>query len=649
MWKSEFVRLAAPPTSTSVLIASELTIISDRLCFLWTSTRDNILRKSNFPCKHRYGLEFHLKHKKSHLVFLILLAGDIATNPGPTTQSGDLLDIQSTRVPQRLPTHSENSLRGLECLYLNSRSLKAFVQVDDNDPSKVCKITFFQQLVYSGDYDIVSVCETWLNDSVLDSELLKGYSIFRKDRVERNGGGVLVAVKDPISVKRRFDLEDNSIELVVVELSQINNQSIILYTYYRPPGSPLDDIQQLSSSLANIPESSCVLLVGDFNLPAIDWSSDHPSPSNVGGHLEDKFCELFADYFLEQLIPGPTHRGGNKLDLLLCNCPEIIRGVSTSSPEQSGFPTDHHILVFKIQKLISRAKSIRRTVFDYKRGNFEDLRKSLSNSPFDGTPPENIDEDWSRWKEWFLIHVDNFIPVKLVMDTNSPPWIDGEVRHFIRKKYAALKKFRQSKSAARKHKLRTLSQTIKYLVRRKYREYLAKVKNYFQDNPKLFWSYHKSILHHRVSSNAEISFKGVTAKTAAHKAELFNMYFSSVFTPSRPTTHFADANNSIPLRTDQTLSDVTINVNEISECLNGLDTSKACGPDGIPSRLLKECHQQIAPSLCDVFNHSLVSGRVPSEWKSANITPIHKKKQKEPAENYRPISLLPIISKVMER
>jgi hypothetical protein len=140
-------------------------------------------------------LEFHIKHKKSHLVFSILLAGDIATNPGPTTQSGHLLGIQSTRVPQHLPTHSENSPRGLECLYLNSRSLKAFVQVDDNDPSKVCKITLFQQLVYSGDYDIVSVCETWLNDSVLDSELLKGYSIFRKDRVERNSGGVLVAVR----------------------------------------------------------------------------------------------------------------------------------------------------------------------------------------------------------------------------------------------------------------------------------------------------------------------------------------------------------------------------------------------------------------------------------------------------------------------
>jgi hypothetical protein len=99
------------------------------------------------------------------------------------------------------------------------------------------------------------------------------------------------------------------------------------------------------------------------------------------------------------------------------------------------------------------------------------------------------------------------------------------------------------------------------------------------------------------------------------------------------------------LRTNQALSDVTINVKEISECLNGLDTSKACGPDGIPSRLLKERHQQIAPSLCDVFNHSLVSGRVPSEWKSANITPIHNKKQKEPAEIIAQYHSFPLLAK----
>ena len=84
------------------------------------------------------------------------------------------------------------------------------------------------------------------------------------------------------------------------------------------------------------------------------------------------------------------------------------------------------------------------------------------------------------------------------------------------------------------------------------------------------------------------------------------------------------------------------------DCLFILDPSKATGPDGIPARILKECSEQIAPSLCSLFNHSLRAGRFPSEWKSADVTPVHKKDLLEPAENYRPISLLPIASKVME-
>ena len=97
------------------------------------------------------------------------------------------------------------------------------------------------------------------------------------------------------------------------------------------------------------------------------------------------------------------------------------------------------------------------------------------------------------------------------------------------------------------------------------------------------------------------------------------------------------------------MSQIQVSVDDVTNHLNGLDTSKACGPDGISACILKECSQQIAPSLCAIFNQSLSSGQIPTEWKSADITPIHKQDSKEPAENYRPISLLPIVSKVLER
>ena len=74
------------------------------------------------------------------------------------------------------------------------------------------------------------------------------------------------------------------------------------------------------------------------------------------------------------------------------------------------------------------------------------------------------------------------------------------------------------------------------------------------------------------------------------------------------------------------ISQIEVSVNEVKERLSDLDTTKACGPDEIPARLLMECSEQIAPSLCSLFIYSLNKGKISREWKSADVTPIHKKK-----------------------
>ena len=70
-------------TGKFILISSELAVLPEKMCFIWTSMRDRNLRKFNLPDKHRYGLEFQISRNCFHVVLLIL-AGDIATNPGPT-------------------------------------------------------------------------------------------------------------------------------------------------------------------------------------------------------------------------------------------------------------------------------------------------------------------------------------------------------------------------------------------------------------------------------------------------------------------------------------------------------------------------------------------------------------------------------------
>ena len=235
-------------------------------------------------------------------------------------------------------------------------------------------------------------------------------------------------------------------------------------------------------------------MVGDINLPSISWSDNHSTPVNSGCADGEFLCELIGDNFLEQFVEGPTHLAGNKLDLLFCNCAETLSDVLTLSPDEHNFPTDHHIIEFCIRMKFKRAKPIRRIVYDYNRVNFSELRKALSQADFNSLLTDNIDNCWDQWKVLFSSIVTNYVPTKCIKDTNSPPWIDAEVYHLMRKKYTALRNYRKNKTAERKSRLRTLCQQIKYAIRNKHKSYLAKIEASFKQNPRLFWSYPSSLL-----------------------------------------------------------------------------------------------------------------------------------------------------------
>ena len=112
----------------------------------------------------------------------------------------------------------------------------------------------------------------------------------------------------------------------------------------------------------------------------------------------------------------------------------------------------------------------------------------------------------------------------------TPPWIDRDVKHMIKKKYTALRQYRQKRTEGRKRKLRQLTQETKDLIKQKRHQYLEKVQDSLAKSPKLFWSYHKHILRNRNSPPAN-TYNNSTATTPHKKAELFNAFFASVFLP----------------------------------------------------------------------------------------------------------------------
>ena len=102
-------------------------------------------------------------------------------------------------------------------------------------------------------------------------------------------------------------------------------------------------------------------------------------------------------------------------------------------------------------------------------------------------------------------------------------------------------------------------------------------------------------------------------------------------------------------RTDLNFCFRPVNVGYILNLISNLKPSVSCGLDNISSRLLKLCSPYISDSICDIINHVLETGIFPDDWKKAKVHPIFKSDERNIPSNYIPISILPAISKIIQR
>nr|CAH7752017.1 unnamed protein product [Callosobruchus chinensis] len=231
---------------------------------------------------------------------------------------------------------------------------------------------FKNTVVNSGNFDIIALTETWLNQNV-DSDLLSldGYQLFRNDRIDSRGGGVLIYIANRIRCSK-IDLI-SSIEQLWITF-KIGAVSFCFGVIYRPPKSNVYDfINQFQDSLSYLcPRYDQMVCTGDFNIDFLDRNA--------------KAVKLFDDsmdaFGLHQVITAPTRFGVSSetlLDLFFCSegieCSFDITDVSNLS--------DHCLVSVDLQYLIDiKQTTVIRSYRDFKNFDLEAFKLALEETDF---------------------------------------------------------------------------------------------------------------------------------------------------------------------------------------------------------------------------------------------------------------------------
>ena len=382
-----------------------------------------------------------------------------------------------------------------------------------------------------------------------------------------------------------------------------------------------------------------IIILGDLN-----------ADSNTinGRHLRDVCINHnFICHIDEPTRITPTSQ--TCLDQIISNIPNLVTSCSVTPPISNN---DHCTVSAQINFKIPKEQCYKRHIWQYKQGDYTGFRRALTEAEWDKCfTTDDIDLACMKWSDLFLNIAEKHIPKKYVtIRPKDQPWFSNALRLMRRKVKRLFHRAKHSDSPFLWNKYRDEMNNYKSkldsaedLYQKNLADSLCK-----SQNSKKWWSTVKTMLGREADDSYPAMRNGTDNSYVTNnkcKADLFNNFFLS-------HSNIDTSNAVLPnpdFNSTHVIDHIMATPSEVTDLLKSLDPSKATGPDGISSRLLKEAGVAIVPSLTRLINLSLSLGKVPSAWKKANVVPLHKKDDKCLTNNYRPISLLSIPSKILER
>jgi exonuclease III len=498
--------------------------------------------------------------------------------------------------------------------------------------------------------DILCLTEHWLNDLNIHCINIGGFKLISAFcRNSSKYGGSSIFVKDFLIANEINHFpnvcEEKNFEMSLIDLPE--HKVNIACIYRSPDGQPKKFMNKLEQVIQKLlKKNKTLILCGDWNIDLLQEGSD-----------KKDLRDLLLRYNLENTVKSPTRITPNTktlLDVIIINkahykTPATIVELGLS---------DHQAQMLPIQNITRSRTNQSILKRQFKDSNINEFKYLLSKETWQEVFAETeVNAKFEVFMNIFMHLFDVAFPLKLVHEKRRPAngWITQGIKKSSKKmkllnKIIKLSNLSQhTKMYIARYKL-IYKRVIREAKRRENDNYISQAKN----KSKAIWQViHKEIgktplqkLDIKLIENSEVI-------TNPYKlSEIFNSYFCGI-----PDTLLQNKGEKLIIENYQLNIKVNSNTmflypiteNEVEEAARRLKNKSSTGTDGIPDNIVKQCMELLKEPLTNIYNLSLVTGTFPDKLKIAKVIPVHKKGDTRDINNYRPIALLSVFSKLLEK
>ena len=505
-------------------------------------------------------------------------------------------------------------------------------------------------------FDVIGLSELWNSvDNPLKANVdIPNYSFFSAKSSSQNGG-VCLYVKTSLAPIHRSDLDSDSddFETLWVEVDNKSGKNFLFCCAYRHPSSDIDKFTDHIQEVLSNPSISNknIFLLGDFNINLLNYDSHTPSNNFI--------CNLFSKSFLPYIL-HPTRISQNSASVI----DNIFSNISHTDTKSGNILTqiaDHFPQFLIIKHAGIKHNKISHYKYDYSNFDEQQLISDFDKLDFSYLNNDQIDVD-NKFNK-FLDDLNDLtckhVPFKKLtrkeVNFKHKPWINNRIQKMMHIRDKILKRLRRKSDDKTEYMYKKFRNRVTVLLKESKTNYFNNYFNVNSNNMKLLWSGIKSIVNQKNTNSNLISKlkdkNGNITTDSTVIADTFNDFFVNVasniskkvprtmkspldFLKNRIGTSFF-ISPTVPM--------------EVADVINLLKSGKSVGPNSIPITLLKTLAPYVSSPLCQIINDSFQSGKFPDKMKIAKVIPLFKKGCPLSSSNYRPISLLSVFSKIIEK